>query len=304
MIGLFDSGVGGLSVAREIMRRLPTCPLVYLADQDHAPYGPRPLAEIRTFSGEIARFLLAHGAQVVVVACNTASAAALHWLRREFPDVPFVGMEPALKPATERTRTRHVGVIATAATFQGELFASLIDRYAADVVVHTQVCAQLVPLVEAGELDTPAARAAVEGYLAPLVAAGIDELVLGCTHYPFLRPLIEEAVGPHVEVIDPAGAVARQTERVLAQAGWLTGNAGDRIARSALSGGSRRLADEVEGCAEAIPADEGDCSPAPDRFFTTGDPVRFQAALQNLLGVRSVVQPAMWNAEGQLHLPR
>jgi len=291
VIGLFDSGVGGLSVAREIMRQLPACPLVYLADQGHAPYGSRPLAEIRDFAGGITRFLLAQGAQVIVVACNTASAAALHWLRRAFPDVPFVGMEPALKPAAERTRTRHVGVIATAATFQGELFASLVDRYASDVVVHTQVCAQLVPLVEAGELDSPRTRAAVAGYLAPLAAAGIDELVLGCTHYPFLRPLIEAVVGPHVEVIDPAGAVARQVGRILAQHGWAVGDAGDVIAKNVL-------------CDEAISPGNGDCSPALDCFFTTGDPARFQAALWRLLEVRAVVRAATWNAAGQLHSPR
>lgn len=302
MIGLFDSGVGGLSVAREIMRQLPACPLIYLADQCHAPYGPRSLAQIRDFAGGITRFLLAQGAQVVVVACNTASAAALHWLRREFPGVPFVGMEPALKPATERTRTRHVGVIATAATFQGELFASLVDRYASDVVVHTQVCAQLVPLVEAGELDTPVARAAVEGYLAPLVAAGIDELVLGCTHYPFLRPLIEEAVGSAVEVIDPAGAVARQTGRVLAGV--------DGTDAPAISGGdeTQTRADEDEMACPAFirvyPRQiRGAKSRQADRFFTTGAPARFQDALWRLLGVRAGVQAATWNAAGQLHSP-
>lgn len=273
VIGVFDSGVGGLSVAREIRRQLPSCPLVYFADQAHAPYGRRPLAEIRAFAGGIARFLLEAAAQVIVVACNTASAAALHWLRREFPAVPFVGMEPAVKPAAERTRTRHVGVIATAATFQGELFASLMSRYAGNVVVHTQVCAQLVPLVEAGELDSPRARAAVAGYLTPLLAAGIDELVLGCTHYPFLRPLIEEVVGPNVEVIDPAPAVARQVGRVLAQRG--------------------RPADAGE-----LRKDDG-AAPA-DRFYTTGVPARFQAAVRHLLGWQVHVEPASWDAVGRL----
>lgn len=272
VIGLFDSGVGGLSVARELRRQAPSCPLIYLADQSHAPYGPRPLTEIRDFAGGIARFLLAQGAQIIVVACNTASAAALHWLRRAFPAVPFVGMEPALKPAAERTRTRHVGVIATAATFQGELFASLVDRFAADVAVHTQVCAELVPLVEAGELDSARTRAAVRGYLTPLVTAGIDELVLGCTHYPFLRPLIEEVVGPHVEVIDPAEAVARQAARILARH-------------------DSRDADRAAEAPRPRPA---------DRFFTTGDPAHFQAALAHLLGWRGDVQAAFWTAAGEL----
>ena len=124
---------------------------------------------------------------MIVIACNTASAAALHGLRGQFPDRPFVGMEPAVKPAAGRTRTGHVGVIATAATFQGELFASLLDRYAGNVAVHTQVCPGLVPLVEAGELDSARTRSRCSEYLAPLLAAGIDQLVLGCTHYPFLR---------------------------------------------------------------------------------------------------------------------
>ena len=194
-VGVFDSGVGGLSVVREIMTLLPTQPIIYLADQAHAPYGQRPLTEIRALAEGIARFLLAEGAGVIVIACNTASAAALQGLREQFPAVPFVGMEPAVKPAVEHTRSGHVGVIATAATFQGELFASLLDRYAGRVAIHTQICPESVPLVEAGELNSPRARVAVHGYLAPLVAADIDQLVLGCTHYPFLRPLIEEVAG-------------------------------------------------------------------------------------------------------------
>jgi len=266
-IGVFDSGVGGLSVAREIMRQLPGHPILYLADQAHAPYGGRPLAEIRTLSEGITRFLLAEGAGVIVIACNTASAAALHCLRGQFPDVPFVGMEPAVKPATARTRNGQVGVIATAATFQGELFASLLTRFASDVTVHTQICPDLVPLVEAGELTSARARAVVRGYLTPLLAAGIDELVLGCTHYPFLRPLIEEVVGPEVEIIDPTPAVAQQTGRVLAHRGL------------AVTG------------------------PAPThRFLTTGVPDRFRAALCDLLGLSAPVEAAGWDAAGRLGL--
>jgi len=271
-VGIFDSGVGGLSVVREIVAQHPIQPLIYLADQVHAPYGQRDLAEIRRLSEGITRFLLAQGARAIVVACNTASAAALHALRREFPDTPFIGMEPAVKPAVEQTRTGHVGVIATAATFQGELFASLLDRYAGDVAVHTQVCAELVPLVEAGELNTPRARRAVQGYLAPLLAAGIDQLVLGCTHYPFLRSVIEEVVGPGVTIIDPAPAVARQTGRVLAQRGWWDGSA----------------------------VESGNVSPE-QRFYTTGDPLRFRDALANLLGLRVDVRRAAWDPNGALH---
>jgi glutamate racemase len=218
-IGIFDSGVGGLSVWREVARQLSAHDIVYVADQAHVPYGPRSLTEVRQFAEGVARFLLDQGSDIVVVACNTASAAALHHLRATFPQIPFVGMEPAVKPATEKTRTGRVGVIATQATFQGELFASLLERFANGVDVLTQICPGLVEAVEAGALDTPQTVQLLESCLAPLMDAGIDELVLGCTHYPFLRPVIERIVGPEVEVIDPAPAVARQTDRVLARRG-------------------------------------------------------------------------------------
>jgi glutamate racemase len=271
-VGIFDSGVGGLSVMREIRAQFPAQPIIYLADQAHAPYGQRPLTEIRTLSEGIARFLLAEGAGVVVIACNTASAAALHWLREQFPAVPFVGMEPAVKPAVEHTRTGQVGVIATAATFQGELFASLLDRYAGRVAIHTQICPELVPLVEAGELNSPRTRRAVAHYLAPLLAAEIDQLVLGCTHYPFLRPLIEAVAGPGVAVIDPAPAVARQTGRVLAQCGWL---------------------------AEPAPPSAADAQPV-HRFYTTAAPSCFEAALHDLLGLKASVRQAVWQPDRTL----
>ena len=268
LVGVFDSGVGGLSVARELMAQLPAQPLVYLADQIHAPYGQRSLEEIRALSDGITRFLLAQGARVIVIACNTASAAALRWLRAKYPDVPFVGMEPAVKPAAERTKTRHVGVLATPATFQGELFASLVDRFGADVRVHTQVCPKFVPLVEAGELDSPRTRAAVQEYVGPLIEAGVDELVLGCTHYPFLLPLIAEVAGPGVEIIDPAPAVARQVGRVLAGRGWVADGAG-----------SERV------------------------FCTTGDAKRFERALRELLGVEMEARRAVWG-DGRLNIPK
>jgi glutamate racemase len=218
-IGIFDSGVGGLSVWREIVRQLPREDTLYLADQAHVPYGARQLAEVQEFSECVTRFLLDQGAKAIVIACNTASAAALHDLRRTFPDTPFVGMEPAVKPAVERTRNGVVGVIATQATFQGELFASLMQRYAGDVRVLTQVCPGLVEAVEAGRLDNSDTEALLWQCLTPLVEAGVDQLALGCTHYPFLRPAIERIVGASVTVIDPAPAVARQAGRVLTRRG-------------------------------------------------------------------------------------
>lgn len=219
LIGLFDSGVGGLSVWREVVRRLPREHTLYIADQAHVPYGSRQSAEVRAFSEGITRCLLDAGASVIVVACNTASAAALHDLRARFPDVPFVGMEPAVKPAAEHTRTGVIGVLATPATFQGDLFASLLDRYGGGVRVLTRPCPGLVAAVEAGALDGPATEALLRSHLEPMLAAGIDQLVLGCTHYPFLAPVISRIVGPGVAVLDPAPAVARQTARVLARLG-------------------------------------------------------------------------------------
>jgi glutamate racemase len=218
-VGIFDSGVGGLSVWREIARQFPAENLLYLADQGHVPYGPRPMAQIRQYSTAITRFLLSQGAKLIVVACNTASAAALYHLRATFPDVPFVGMEPAVKPAAETSHSGVIGVIATVATFQGELFGSLVERFASDVQVLTQTCPGLVEAVEAGELDSPATEALLRKHLAPLTAARVDTLVLGCTHYPFLTPLIARVVGPGVHIVDPAPAVARQVGRVLAQRG-------------------------------------------------------------------------------------
>jgi len=217
LIGVFDSGVGGFSVWREIARQMPQESTLYVADQVHVPYGTRSLAEVRAFAEGITRFLLAHGAKIIVIACNTASAAALDYLRGEFPVVPFVGMEPAIKPAVEQTKAGVVGVIATQATFQGELFASLVQRYADPgcVQVLTQVCPGLVEAVEAGAVDDPATETLLRTCLQPLIDAGMDQLVLGCTHYPHLRRLIERVVGPGVTIVDPSAAVARQTHALL-----------------------------------------------------------------------------------------
>jgi glutamate racemase len=218
-IGLFDSGIGGLSILREVRRLLPAEDLEYLADQAHVPYGSRPLDEVRSFSEGITRFLLERRAKLVVVACNTASAVALHHLRRTFPQTPFVGMEPAVKPAAQATRTRVVGVLATPATFQGELFASVVERFAAGVRVVEQTAPGLVEQIEAGDLQGPATRRIVEGALRPLLAQGADTIVMGCTHYPFVIPLVQELAGPEVQVIDPSPAIARQTQRVLEEKG-------------------------------------------------------------------------------------
>jgi glutamate racemase len=222
-IGIFDSGVGGLSVLREIRMLLPDENLIYFADQAHVPYGLRPVDQVRAFSEGITRFLLSKSAKIIVVACNTASAAALHELRQYFPEVPFVGMEPAVKPAAEQTKTGVVGVLATPATFQGALYASVVERFASGVIVLQHTCPGLVAQIEQGELDSPKTREILEGALLPMLQKGIDTVVLGCTHYPFVIPLIERICGDQVRVIDPAPAVARQTQRVLESAQLISG---------------------------------------------------------------------------------
>jgi glutamate racemase len=216
-IGMLDSGVGGLSVLREVRLQLPDESILYVAVEAHLPYGPRDRSEIRRFAFGIVRFLLDQGCKLIAIPCNAANAAALHHLRGEMPNVPIVGMEPAIKPAAERTRTGVVGVITTRATYQGELFASVIDRFAQGIRVETQVCPDLVTLVERGAPDNAESRVMLSEYLAPLKAAGIDQLVLGCTHFSFLTRQIQEELGDHVTIVDPAPAVARQIGRVLAQ---------------------------------------------------------------------------------------
>jgi glutamate racemase len=221
-IGVFDSGVGGLSVLREIMSQLPYERTIYLADQAHIPYGPRTQDEIQRFSHAITSFLVECGAKAIVVACNTASGVALHPLRAAFPDLPFIGMEPAVKPAVEHTASGVVGVLATPTTFQGQLFRRLVDRFGRNVVIHTQTCPGLVEAIERGELDTDPTRNLLSRCLQPLLDHNIDQLVLGCTHYPFVAPLIKELAGPSVAIIDPAPAVARQVARVLNEREMLT----------------------------------------------------------------------------------
>jgi glutamate racemase len=214
-IGVFDSGVGGLSVLRAVYQELPGESTIYLADQAHVPYGRRPLEEVQTYAEAISRYLLEKGVKLIVVACNTASAAALHHLRRTIPEIPFVGMEPAVKPAAETTRSGIVGVLATPATFQGELYASLVERFANGVTVLQQTCPGLVTQIEKGLITDLQTREILENGLRPMLIEGIDTVVLGCTHYPFVIPMIEEIVGPAVRVIDPSPAVARQVRRVL-----------------------------------------------------------------------------------------
>jgi glutamate racemase len=229
MIGIFDSGLGGLSVLRAVRSLLPAHDLLYLADSAYCPYGPRPLAEVRARALACGRWLVGRGAAVVVIACNTATSAAADLLRAELP-VPVVGMEPGLKPAIAATRSGQVAVLATSGTLQGERFASLVERFAGGIQVSTVACPDLVAYVEAGDLAGQQTRAAVAGYLAPLRAQGVDTIVLGCTHFPFLRPLIAEIAGPDTALIDTGPAVAAQVARVAASVGAGPGQSSLRCA--------------------------------------------------------------------------
>lgn len=265
-IGVFDSGVGGLSVLREIHKLLPAQPVIYIGDQAHVPYGARSLEEVRQFSRSVADFLLKQGAGLIVVACNTASAAALHSLREELPQIPFVGMEPAVKPAAEQTRTGVVGVLATVATFQGALYASVVERFANGVTVLQDQCPGLVSQIEKGNLDGAETRVILEKALNPMLEKGIDTVVMGCTHYPFVIPLIQQITGHEVRVIDPAPAVARQTRRMLEAHNML-----------------------AEGISSVEPL-----------FYTSGDPSEFSAMIRQLLGETHSVRHASWQDDGSL----
>ena len=214
-IGIFDSGSGGLSVYREIVKILPYEQYVYYADNAHCPYGEKSVGYIRDRARAITNILLGLGADIIVVACNTATAAAIVTLREEYPDVPFVGMEPAVKPAALGTKTGVIGVLATAGTLKGSKYLKTKGRFEDDVRIVEHVGEGFVELVENGILDGPETYATVKASLQPLLDAGADRIVLGCTHYPFLRPVIEAIAGPGVQVIDPAPAVARQTVRLL-----------------------------------------------------------------------------------------
>ena len=214
-IGIFDSGSGGLSVYREIVKLLPQERYLYFADNAHCPYGEKTAEYIQDRGRAITEILLGMGADIIVVACNTATAAAIATLREEYPDTPFIGMEPAVKPAALGTETGVIGVLATAGTLKGSKYLKTKGRFEDNVRIVEHVGEGFVELVENGILDGPEAFETVRRSLQPLLDAGADRIVLGCTHYPFLKPVIEAIAGPGVQVIDPAPAVARQTVRIL-----------------------------------------------------------------------------------------
>ena len=220
-IGFFDSGVGGLCIRDAVRGLLPNESTVYIADSANCPYGNKPADEILRIARGHVGTLLARGCKMVVVACNTATAAAIDAHRAEIPDFPFVGMEPAVKPAALRSASGVVGVLATQGTFQGRLYRETCARFAKGVTVIACVADEFVQLVERGETSGERAERTVRAKVEPLLGAGADFLVLGCTHFPHLKPLIEKVVAGRAQVLDPAPAVAAQVKRVLATRGLL-----------------------------------------------------------------------------------
>ena len=214
VIGVFDSGVGGLSVLHHIRQTLPNERLIYVADSAHVPYGDKSAHYIEHRAITLTRFLIEQGADAIVIACNTATAAAAATLRSQF-NLPIVGMEPAVKPAVAATKSGIIGVLATIGTLESARFAALLERYAGEVKIVTQGCPGLVEQVESGDLHGIRTRELIERYTTPLLARGADTLILGCTHYPFLSNLIRDVVGEHITLIDTGEAVARHLQRRL-----------------------------------------------------------------------------------------
>lgn len=220
-LGILDSGVGGLSILQEIRRQLPHEDILYFADSGNCPYGVRPPSEIRELAESAATYLLEQGAKALVIACNTASTAAVAYLRQLWPDIPIVGMVPAVKPAARMTSSGTIGVLATEATGKAPVLLDVIDRFASDVKVLIAAPPGLVEAVEDGRADAPETVAILRQAVEPMLAEGADALVLGCTHFPFLRPALESILQGKMHLIDSGEAVARQTVRVLEAADLL-----------------------------------------------------------------------------------
>jgi len=213
-IGVFDSGLGGLSVWQELVKLMPNENIIYFADSGNCPYGNKTKAEIIDLSIQNTAFLLSKGAKMIVVACNTATAAAIEVLREKF-DVPFIGIEPAVKPAAARTRTGNIGVLATKGTLESERFQKAKNKYASGVIVHMQIGEGLVQAVENQEIEAEKTLELIKKYITPMLEHNVDEIILGCTHYPFLIPIIHKILPQYIEVINSAPAVAKQTKKIL-----------------------------------------------------------------------------------------
>lgn len=255
MIGVFDSGVGGLSVWRELYRELPGESYLYVSDSGYCPYGPKSKGEIVERAKAITEFLISRGAEIIVVACNTATAAAIEYLRGHY-QIPFVGMEPAVKPAAINTRTGAIGVLATKGTFKGELYLRTLHKFASNAKVLEQVGEGLVELVESGNTDTPQAREIIGKYIVPMLEENVDHIVLGCTHYPFLEKIIKEFSGESVTIVNPAPAIARRASQVLEQRRSILGKVENTVTRSTMfvtTGNNIRVLEQM--VKEIAPAD-------------------------------------------------
>ena len=247
-VGIFDSGVGGLSVMREIHAMLPAESIYYVADSANAPWGDKPPGFVRQRGLEIGRFLVGRGVKAIVIGSNTGTAGSAEALRASL-SIPVVGIEPGIKPAVSATKSGVVGAIVPAAVSESDRLASLLDRFGADVKVIIQPVPGLVEHIEQADLDGPELRRMVEGYVRPMLDAGADAIVLGSTHYVFLKPLLGEIAGPHVTLVETGAAVARQLARVLEERG---------LRASGANGG--------------------------EKFWTSGDPSSSQRVISALLG--------------------
>lgn len=215
-IGIFDSGVGGTSIFKEIHQLLPNESIIYLADSANAPYGNKSAIEIKLLSEKNTRFLLSVNCKLIVVACNTATTNAISYLRSNY-QIPFIGIEPAIKPAALQSKTGCIGILATKGTLSSDLFHKTTNLYSNHIKVIEQTGTGIVELIEGGKLYSPEMRALLKTYLKPMITANIDYLVLGCTHYPYLIPLLKELLPTHVKIIDSGEAVAKQTKNILVQ---------------------------------------------------------------------------------------
>lgn len=213
-IGIFDSGIGGTSIFKEIHALLPNENFIYLADSKNAPYGNKSKDEILQLSIKNTEYLLSKGCKIIVVACNTATTNAIAYLRNNYK-IPFIGIEPAIKPAALNTQSKTVGILATKGTLSSELFHKTTDLYANNIKIIEQIGEGIVPLIEAGELTSNKMKSLLENYLKPMIKQNMDYLVLGCTHYPYLIPMLKELLPDNVKIIDSGLAVAKQTQAVL-----------------------------------------------------------------------------------------
>ena len=214
-IGIFDSGIGGISVMSHIQSLLPDESLAYVADSLYAPYGPKSNHEILYRSIAIIDYLIKNkSAKLIVVACNTATAAAIKDLRQLY-EIPIIGMEPAIKPATKSTKCKRVGILATNATLESAKFSALLETYSGEIEFNTQPCSGLVELIEQGRINDSSIKNLIQKYLDPLIERKVDTIVLGCTHYIFIKNIIENIMGPKVKIIDTGFAVARQVKSEL-----------------------------------------------------------------------------------------